>query len=108
MTTGGPTHLTTGLDVRDNPTRSRFELLDGDQVIGFAEYHPVRADVVEMPHTVIEAARRGQGLGDVLLRGALAELSGRPSCACPGRVSSRFGDLSCSWATSTRRRPPRR
>jgi len=85
MTTGGPTHLTTGLDVRDNPTRSRFELLDGDQVIGFAEYHPVRADVVEMPHTVIEAARRGQGLGDVLLREALAELSGRglhvvPTC----------------------------
>jgi hypothetical protein len=63
--------------VRDNEARSRFELLDGDAVVGFADYHPVRPGVVEMPHTVIDAARRGQGLGDVLVGGALADLSAR-------------------------------
>jgi predicted GNAT family acetyltransferase len=74
-----------GFEVFDNPTRSRFELLDQDRVIGFAEYHLVRPGVVEMPHTVIDAARRGEGLGDVLLTAALAELSSRglqviPAC----------------------------
>jgi hypothetical protein len=85
MTVGEAGPDVAGLEVSDNPTRSRFELLEGDQVIGLAEYHLVRPGVVEMPHTVIDAARRGQGLGDVLLNAALAELSSRglqviPAC----------------------------
>jgi predicted GNAT family acetyltransferase len=64
------------LTVHDEPERSRFELRDGETVVGYADYE-VRGDVAVMPHTVIEPARRGQGLGDVLVEGALRELSAR-------------------------------
>ena len=72
------------LVVRDAPERSRFELLDGDEVVGIADYS-VRGDVALMPHTVIDPSRRGEGLGDVLVAGALAELDRRglriePAC----------------------------
>jgi predicted GNAT family acetyltransferase len=72
------------LTVRDHPEESRFELLDGDVVVGFADYR-VRGDVAVMPHTVIDPSRRGEGLGDVLVAGALEELDGRglriePAC----------------------------
>ena len=64
------------LEVRDAPDRSRFELVDDGVVIGIADYS-VQGDVAVMPHTVIDPDRRGQGLGDVLLAGALPELVGR-------------------------------
>ena len=70
------TEQTGTLEVRDAPQRSRFELVDGDLVVGIADYE-VRGDVAVMPHTVIDSARRGQGLGDVLVAGALADLAGR-------------------------------
>jgi hypothetical protein len=71
------------LVVRDNEARSRFELLDGTDVIGTADYHLVRPGVVEMPHTVIDPARRGQGLGDVLVGAALAQLAARDVAVVP-------------------------
>jgi predicted GNAT family acetyltransferase len=73
------------LMVRDNPTASRFELVDGAEVIGIAEYQFTDPGVAVMPHTVIDASRRGQGLGDVLIESALKDLSARglrivPAC----------------------------
>jgi predicted GNAT family acetyltransferase len=62
--------------VHDDPASSRFELRDGDTVLGFADYS-VLGDVAVMPHTVIDPARRGQGLGDVLVAGALQQLADR-------------------------------
>jgi predicted GNAT family acetyltransferase len=62
--------------VHDEPASSRFELRDGDTVLGYADYL-VRGDVAVMPHTVIDPAHRGNGLGDVLVAGALRELSER-------------------------------
>jgi hypothetical protein len=38
--------------------------------VGLADYRR-DGDVVILPHTEIDAARRGQGLGDVLVRGVL-------------------------------------
>ena len=64
------------LEVRDAPERSRFELVDDGEVVGVADYS-VRGDVAVMPHTVIDPQRRGEGLGDVLVAGAVAELVGR-------------------------------
>jgi predicted GNAT family acetyltransferase len=70
--------------VRHNEERSRYELVIDDQVVGVADY-VVRGDKVVMPHTEIAGARRGQGLGAVLVAGALDDVrrSGRtvvPSC----------------------------
>jgi predicted GNAT family acetyltransferase len=70
--------------VRHNEERSRYELVIDDQVVGIADY-VLRGDQVVMPHTEIAASRRGQGLGAVLVAGALDDVrrTGRtvvPSC----------------------------
>lgn len=57
-------------EVRDNPARSRYELFVDHTVVGFADYIR-RGTTVEVPHTEIEPARRGRGLGAVLVRGTL-------------------------------------
>ena len=64
---------TTDLIVRKAEDHGRYELLDGDDVIGIADYR-VQDGVVVLPHTVIAPARRGQGLGDVLVRHALDDV----------------------------------
>jgi predicted GNAT family acetyltransferase len=62
------------LQVRKDETRSRYELVeDGHAVIGFAEYR-VQGDLVVFDHTVIDPDRRGQGLGAVLVQGALDDV----------------------------------
>jgi uncharacterized protein len=59
--------------VRDNPTRSRYELVDGDRLIGFTEYHP-RDGVLVFPHTVILHRQRGAGYATQLVQGALDDV----------------------------------
>jgi uncharacterized protein len=61
------------LEVRKNEGRSRYELLDGDEVIAIADYQE-RDGVVVMPHTVVDPAHRGQGLGEQLVQGALEDV----------------------------------
>jgi predicted GNAT family acetyltransferase len=70
--------------VRHNPERGRYELLEGDELVGIADY-VVQGDRVVMPHTVIDPSRRGQGLGAELVAAALDDIrrSGRtvvPRC----------------------------
>lgn len=59
------------VDVADH---GRFELRRGEEVLGFADYRRLADGSVEMPHTVISSAHRGQGLGDVLVGGAIEQL----------------------------------
>ncbi len=78
-------HRATEMVVVDVPERGRFELQQGDDVLGFADYRPIGDDVVEMPHTVISPEHRGKGLGDVLVEGAVRQLHDRdvgivPTC----------------------------
>jgi predicted GNAT family acetyltransferase len=73
------------MDVRRNEQRSRYELFDGDAVVGVADYREQSGRVVVMPHTEIDPDRRGHGLGAVLVRGALEDLRARgvsivPAC----------------------------
>ena len=56
--------------VQDNPEQQRFELVDGDEVVGIADYRR-QGDTLVIPHTEIQRHRRGQGLGEVLVQGAL-------------------------------------
>lgn len=58
------------LTVRKAEDQSRYELLDGHAIVGFADYTRDR-DTVVLPHTVINANRRGEGLGAVLVQAAL-------------------------------------
>ena len=64
----------TAFTVRNNPDRRRYELLDGDTVIGKA--HCVPFDDAAGPqrifyHTTVEDAYGGRGLGSQLAREAL-------------------------------------
>ena len=66
------------MEVRHNPKASRYELWDGDAMVGIADYAE-SGNAVVFPHTEINYDRRGQGLGAVLVRGALDDVraSGR-------------------------------
>ena len=71
-------------DVRRNPERSRYELVQDGQVVGVADYRE-SGDTVVLPHTEIDRSMRGRGLGDVLVKGVLDDLRGGgrsvvPSC----------------------------
>lgn len=60
--------------VRNNPDRRRYELLDGDTVIGKAHWVPFEgADGPQriFHHTTVDDAYGGQGLGSRLAREAL-------------------------------------
>ena len=57
-------------ELRKNDERSRYEILQGGQVVGFAEFRPV-GDAVMLPHTEIEQGHEGEGLGSQLAKFAL-------------------------------------
>ena len=72
------------LEVRRNDADRRYELLDDGRVVGIADFH-VDGTRVVLPHTEIDPRRRGQGLGAVLVQGALDDIrhAGRtvvPAC----------------------------
>ena len=62
-----------GLSVRKDEGGSRYELVEDDVVVGVAEYR-VQGDAVVFHHTLIDSARRGHGLGAVLVQGALDDV----------------------------------
>ena len=61
------------IEVRHAPEAGRYELVEDDAVIGIADYRE-QAGVLVFPHTVIDPGRRGAGLGEVLVRGALDDV----------------------------------
>ena len=64
------------MHVRRDEDRSRYELVEDDTVVGIAEYR-VQGNAVVFHHTVIDPARRGAGLGAVLVQGALDDVRRR-------------------------------
>jgi uncharacterized protein len=60
-------------DVRDNPGQSRYELLEDGKLVGVADYRAI-GDTLAFPHTEIVPARRNQGLGAQLVKGALDDV----------------------------------
>jgi len=65
-------------DVQHHPERSRYELYVDGRLAGVADYQ-VQGEALVFPHTEIDPRLRGQGLGAVLVRGALDDVraSGR-------------------------------
>lgn len=85
------------IEVRHVPERQRYEaVLDGD-VAGFTEYEPRDDGVLVFPHTVVEKAYEGRGVGSALVRGALDDVrsQGRkivPLCSFVAAWVDRHGD----------------
>lgn len=69
-----------GLSVRHDPEAQRYTLHDGGEAVGVLAYRPVGRPgdtLVDVYTTQISPARRGHGLGEVLVRGALDDLRER-------------------------------
>jgi predicted GNAT family acetyltransferase len=86
------------LQVADNPDQSRFELRDGDAVLGWVDYRPAGPSLI-FAHTEVDPAHAGEGLGSVLVRGALEHLraGGRtviPLCPFTAAFLDRHPDFS--------------
>jgi predicted GNAT family acetyltransferase len=63
-------------EVRDNPEASRYELVLDGRVAGRLDYR-LSGGTVSLNHAEVDQPLRGQGLGDVLAAGALADAAER-------------------------------
>ena len=61
--------------VRDNPEESRYEIRDGDRVLGLAAYER-RGDTTVFIHTEVDPDAGQDGLGSTLVRAALDDVRG--------------------------------
>ena len=71
-----PENAATAPRVVDNPQASRYELWLGTTRTGLIEYR-AEPGVVFLIHTEVDPAFSGQGLGERLVAGALADLRAR-------------------------------
>jgi predicted GNAT family acetyltransferase len=62
--------------VVDNPSELRYEVWSGDTLAGIIRY-TLDDDVVTMVHTEVEPAFEDEGLGSVLVAGALDDARAR-------------------------------
>jgi predicted GNAT family acetyltransferase len=67
-----------GIVVRHAPDRSRYELVDGEDVIGHTDYRELSGDGVvtarDFLHTEVDEAYGGRGLASVLVADALEDV----------------------------------
>jgi predicted GNAT family acetyltransferase len=59
--------------VRNNPEKSRYEIRDGDSVLGAAAYER-RGDTTVFTHTTVDPDSGQNGLGSTLVRAALDDV----------------------------------
>ncbi|HEX5402967.1 MAG TPA: GNAT family N-acetyltransferase [Pseudonocardiaceae bacterium] len=64
------------MTVTDNKELSRYELRDGDQLVGFAEYHFHRGEMAIL-HTEIKPEFGGHGFGGQLAKAMLDDARAR-------------------------------
>ena len=63
--------------VTDNPVNERYELWLGDELAGEIRYTLRDDGKLVLVHTEIDPSHKGEGLGNVLVQGALDELRER-------------------------------
>ncbi|RBY89747.1 GNAT family N-acetyltransferase [Blastococcus sp. TF02A-26] len=68
--------------VQDVPESSRYEIRDGDRVLGHAAYRREGGRVV-FTHTEVDPETEGTGVGSRLVRGALDDVRARQEHAVP-------------------------
>ena len=85
----------TAPSVRQHEAESRYEVLLGDELAGYATYE-LGDRTITFVHTVVDNAFEGQGLGGKLAKGALAGAKDRGL-----RIDSR-----CSFISSYLERHP--
>lgn len=76
------------VEVKDNLEQSQYEIFVDDKRVGLMTYH-ILGDTVVTPHTEVDPAYGGQGLGQTLVKHALdlirdTGLFVQPSCPFVG------------------------
>lgn len=66
-----------------NDDRGRYEIRVGDAIGGKLYFRPEESGRVVLPHTEIDPAFEGQGLGSILAAEALADLARRGDVVIP-------------------------
>jgi predicted GNAT family acetyltransferase len=92
--------------VRDNPEENRYEIRDGDRVLGLAAYER-RGDTTVFTHTEVDPDAGQDGLGSTLVRAALDDVRSRggsvvPQCPFVRGWIDRHQDYADLVATSRR------
>lgn len=77
--------MTDELTVTRNDEAHRYEIRVGEELGGFLEFEPAGEGRTDLPHTEIDPAFKGRGLGSALAGEALSDLARRgdtviPSC----------------------------
>ena len=70
------------IEIRDNSELGRYEILDGGQLAGFADYR-LRGGRLIFPHAEIDPEHQGAGLGSRLARFALDDARARQLTIVP-------------------------
>ncbi|WP_416062156.1 GNAT family N-acetyltransferase [Rhodococcus indonesiensis] len=60
-----------------NPQQQRYELRDGDNVVGYTQYHSDGDVQLVFDHTEVDNAYSGRGLSSTLVRFALDDVRAR-------------------------------
>jgi predicted GNAT family acetyltransferase len=86
------------MPVVDNPAESRFELFIDGAVAGWVDYLPA-GDSVIVAHTEVAAGHEGEGLGGILVTGALEGIRAKgktviPTCPFAAAYIQRHPELS--------------
>jgi predicted GNAT family acetyltransferase len=68
--------------VTDAPEDSRYEIRDGDRLLGMAAYQR-RGDQVVFTHTEVDSDAGQPGLGSTLVRAALDDVRGKGGSVVP-------------------------
>ena len=66
----------------------RFEARAGGEMLGYMSYEDAGKGVLDLTHTVVAPAARGQGVGEALVRGALAHARETGARAAPSSGST--------------------
>lgn len=94
--------------VVDRPEKSRFELMRGDELLGWLEHRPAGESVI-LAHTEVLPGHEGEGLGGKLVRGAMETLAADgktviPICAFAAAYIDRHPEMQENLAPGSRRR----
>jgi predicted GNAT family acetyltransferase len=70
------------IEVRDDPSASRYEAVLDGAVAGFAAYER-NGDVVVFTHTQVDPAYGGQGIGTTIIEASLADVRAKGLTVTP-------------------------
>ena len=70
------------MEIKNNYEKSRYEILINGELAGFADYEVIE-DTVKFPHTEVDPAFGGRGVGSALVKFALEDVKEQGKFVAP-------------------------